>query len=251
MTSPSANEPPSKPKRLRRPKFEVWAKDALRPNPYNPLDLDQLGESVERRLLRERPVPLVEIPKTIGPGVYAIYYTGDHELYKPISSVACTKPIYVGKAVSQGGRKGLVDVSQETSALWDRLHEHRSSIEQAHDLDAKDFLVRFLVAVEVFVPLAERVMIKQMKPVWNLIVDGFGNHDPGSGRRTQARPPWDDLHPGRWWSHHRNMAKASKYSQEQSRRRVRDFLAQKPVAVELDDAAGTYEASIEPTLFDG
>lgn len=251
MTSPSANEPPGMSKRLRRPKFEVWAEDANRPTPYNPLELDQLGESVERRLLQGQPVPLAKVPKTIGPGVYAIYYTGDHELYKPISSVECRKPIYVGKAVSQGGRKGLVDASQETSALWDRLQEHKSSIEQAYDLDAKDFLVRFLVAVEVFVPLAERVMIRQMRPVWNLIVDGFGNHDPGSGRRNQARPPWDDLHPGRRWSHREKMAKPSKYSQEQSRRRVQDFLAQKPVAVELDDAAGTYEASIEPTLFDG
>jgi hypothetical protein len=33
-----------------------------------------------------------------------------------------------------------------------------------------------------------------------LVVDGFGNHDPGTGRRNMKRPRWDILHPGRSWA---------------------------------------------------
>lgn len=27
-------------------------------------------------------------------------------------------------------------------------------------------------------PLAESMLIEQLKPVWNVCLDGFGNHDP-------------------------------------------------------------------------
>ncbi|GAC69556.1 Eco29kI family restriction endonuclease [Gordonia soli] len=37
-------------------------------------------------------------------------------------------------------------------------------------------------------------------PVWNALVDGFGNHDPGRGRRAGRRSLWDTLHPGRPWA---------------------------------------------------
>jgi hypothetical protein len=30
-----------------------------------------------------------------------------------------------------------------------------------------------------------------------LVIDGFGNRDPGKRRATQYRSPWDVLHPGR------------------------------------------------------
>ncbi|MEE1273759.1 MAG: Eco29kI family restriction endonuclease, partial [Olegusella sp.] len=36
--------------------------------------------------------------------------------------------------------------------------------------------------------------------VWNMLVEGFGNHDPGKGRRQGMRPLWDMLHPGRPWA---------------------------------------------------
>ncbi|MEV6712006.1 Eco29kI family restriction endonuclease [Lentzea sp. NPDC051208] len=249
MTSPPEFDKPVKPKRPRKPQWKTWAKDAVRPAPYNPLDLEQLGESVERRLLLETSVPLTAVPKTIGPGVYAIYYQGDHDLYQPIKGVV--SPIYVGKAVPQGGRKGIVDPSKETSALWDRLQEHKHSIEEAGDLDPDDFSVRFLVAVEVFVPLAERVMIQQLRPVWNLVVDGFGNHDPGAGRRNQARPPWDELHPGRWWSHPYYMNTPSKYSQEQSVRRVTAFFEGADVEYDVNlDGEGPDEANAEHLMLE-
>ena len=36
-------------------------------------------------------------------------------------------------------------------------------------------------------------------PLWNSCIDGFGNHDPGSGRYAQAVSEWDSLHQGRPW----------------------------------------------------
>jgi len=48
------------------------------------------------------------------------------------------------------------------------------------------------------VPL-EAELIRKYTPLWNSIVDGFGNHDPGSGRYGQAKSEWDIVHPGRVW----------------------------------------------------
>ena len=53
-------------------------------------------------------------------------------------------------------------------------------------------------------------MIQNFKPVWNLIADGFGNHDPGNGRYEGKKPSWDELHPGRAWAV--KMKKPPKYS---------------------------------------
>jgi len=30
--------------------------------------------------------------------------------------------------------------------------------------------------------------------VWNVVIDGFGNHDPGAGRYNGERTRWDTLH---------------------------------------------------------
>lgn len=43
-------------------------------------------------------------------------------------------------------------------------------------------------------------MIETFKPVWNLLVDGFGHHDQGKARRGQMKSAWDTLHPGRLWA---------------------------------------------------
>ena len=53
---------------------------------------------------------------------------------------------------------------------------------------------------DIWIPLGESLLIGRFSPIWNTIVDGFGNHDPGSGRRNQARSRWDVLHPGRNWA---------------------------------------------------
>jgi hypothetical protein len=35
---------------------------------------------------------------------------------------------------------------------------------------------------------------------WNVLIDGFGNHDPGGGRYNQKKSSWDVIHPGRTWA---------------------------------------------------
>ena len=47
---------------------------------------------------------------------------------------------------------------------------------------------------------ANSLLIAKFAPVWNTIIDGFGNHDPGRGRYEGMRPRWDVLHPGRQFS---------------------------------------------------
>ncbi|WP_424183508.1 Eco29kI family restriction endonuclease [Actinokineospora sp. G85] len=197
----------------------------VRSEPFNPLDLEHLGESVGRHLLLREKVALKGLPKMLGAGVYAIYYTGDHELYQPISASDGERPIYIGKAIAKGGRKGNIDQSRETEALWKRLQEHAKSLTEAEDLDAADFVVRYLVVVDVFIPLAEQVMIQRYRPVWNQVVDGFGNHNPGSGRAKQARSRWDELHPGRPWAAPEVMPKPAALTREQLRGLVKRFFA--------------------------
>jgi Eco29kI restriction endonuclease len=43
-------------------------------------------------------------------------------------------------------------------------------------------------------------LIKLNQPLWNVAMDGFGNHDPGRGRYEQAKSDWDVIHPGRTWA---------------------------------------------------
>ncbi|WP_231873184.1 MULTISPECIES: Eco29kI family restriction endonuclease [Kitasatospora] len=212
-----------------------WQAKALEPTPYNPLELDNLGRSVELELLKHTPERLDSIAIMKGAGVYALYYTGSHPLYQAIRGTE--RPIYVGQARPVGTRKGNADPSKIGCPLWDRLGEHRISIEQVEDLNITDFKVRYLVAIEAFVSLAERVMIKDARPVWNSVIDGFGNHDPGAERRrTGKRPPWDELHPGRWWSHPHHMPTPSLMSPEQSRQRIAAHFAGETVEVVESEA---------------
>lgn len=172
--------------------------------PFNPLDKKNLGESVADRMLSIKPGPLP--PEAfLGAGIYAIYYVGDFELYKEISirningKFEC--PIYIGKAVPAGARKGGFGLELEPGPfLYKRLVEHSKSIDQVINLDLKDFFCRYLVVDDIWIPLAESLLIEMYLPLWNKIVDGFGNHDPGAGRYNQQRSLWDMLHRGRPWA---------------------------------------------------
>ncbi|MBC6474119.1 MAG: Eco29kI family restriction endonuclease [Hormoscilla sp. GM102CHS1] len=134
-------------------------------------------------------------------GVYALYYRGANPLYACISranSDRCCLPIYVGKAIAGGRRTGRTE--GRTSNLYNRLREHQRSIEKGDGLSVSEFEFK-VVAMEVdLVSWGEGVMIRHFQPVWNQIVDGFGNHDPGRGRYQQKRSVWDLLHPGREWA---------------------------------------------------
>lgn len=170
--------------------------------PYNPLAKENLGRSVAEALLQSAPMPLGELSKFDGAGIYALYYVGDLELYAPLAAQnkfnQFLAPIYVGKAVPPGTRKGGLGLSAPPKhALHKRLNDHAKSIEQATNLAISDFFVRILVVDDIWIPLGESLLIASFSPIWNNLVDGFGIHDPGSGRDKQKRSRWDAIHPGR------------------------------------------------------
>jgi hypothetical protein len=170
--------------------------------PYNPLDKVNLARSIELELLIRAPIPLSSVEEIAGAGIYVIYYSGGEQAYGLIRSIPAKgrfeKPIYVGKAIPKGGRKGgLTKDSGTGTALRDRLKQHASSVDEANNLTLSDFWVRHLVVDDIWIPLGENMLIETFQPVWNRAIDGFGNKDPGRRRATQYRSPWDVLHPGR------------------------------------------------------
>jgi len=169
--------------------------------------MSNIAENIANALLDTSPVDLDIVAGTRfdGAGIYAIYYSGDFETYELLSKSNAdgkwANPIYVGKAVPPGSRKGISVVEgASSSALWNRLREHRNSIDAAINLDLRHFFVRWLVIESIWIPLGESLLINRYQPVWNGLVDGFGNHDPGGGRRSGMRSAWDVLHPGRVWA---------------------------------------------------
>lgn len=168
--------------------------------PYDPLNYGNLARSIVRAMLEREGMPLPPTESFDGSGVYALYYTGDFGCYADISSAELEIPIYVGKAIPAGGRKGGHDGGRASAALFRRLAEHAKSIEQTRSLRLSDFKCRYLVVVPVWITLAERFLIGHFRPVWNVCLDGFGNHAVGRGRNEMKRPRWDTLHPGRPWA---------------------------------------------------
>lgn len=174
-------------------------------SPYNPLDKKNLGESIIGALL-ERSVVSLAIPESfIGAGIYALYYVGDFPAYQKIKkrnvndSFLC--PIYVGKAIPSGARKGGVGTgSDQGTVLYNRLNDHAKSIIAAKNLNLDDFFCRQMNVDDIWISLAESLLIEKFIPLWNVVIEGFGNHDPGGGRTGQQKSPWDTLHPGRKWA---------------------------------------------------
>lgn len=170
--------------------------------PYNPLDKLNLGKSVAQALLEQNVRGMKAIGDIRGAGIYAIYYTGDFPAYGPVATKnrnrAFGQPIYVGKAIPKGGRKGGIgtDMSKGTT-LRDRLRQRAASIDQSENLELGDFHYRCLVVDDIWIPLGENMIIEQFRPIWNVVIDGFGNKDPGNRRATQYRSSWDAIHPGR------------------------------------------------------
>jgi hypothetical protein len=155
--------------------------------------------------------PVYSLPppdRFAGTGVYALYYVdiqGGFDAYREMAALnqnTLSLPIYVGKAVPPGWRSGR---SRETDApaLYRRLREHTRSIQYAANLDPEVFQCRFMILTgiesDLVVPV-EAELIRRYAPLWNTVIDGFGNHDPGSGRYDQAKSEWDVLHPGRPWA---------------------------------------------------
>jgi len=165
---------------------------------YNPLDYGNLTVNLVRELMSRGPYPLPPAEAFAGAGVYALFYTGAVDYYGRVASPECDQPIYVGKAVPRGARKGIRGgTSTPGHPLFDRLREHGRSIAAGAELDLADFKCRYLVVTPLWITMAERFLIENFQPIWNLCLDGFGNHPQGSGRQRQEVSWWDALHPGR------------------------------------------------------
>lgn len=154
----------------------------------------------------------------LGTGVYALYYTGQNPLYKTyaeLNRLSYSYPIYVGKAVPKGWRQSRVSDStlNKSRELISRLREHSRNISACAELTLEDFMCRFVIFEEDgsdMIGTIEAALIKLSKPLWNTVVDGFGNHDPGSGRYEQAKSDWDVIHEGRAWANKCNGAHTEK-----------------------------------------
>ncbi|MDP1607407.1 MAG: Eco29kI family restriction endonuclease [Rhodocyclaceae bacterium] len=193
--------------------------------PFNPLDKTNLGASVADALLARPAMPLGELAEFHGAGVYALYYGGKFKPYAVLTALNAEgqhAPIYVGKAVPAGARKGGVLDPKPGRVLFRRLVEHAVSIRATSNLNIADFHCRFLVVDDIWIPLGESLLIARFSPIWNSLIDGFGNHDPGSGRHAGMRPRWDVLHPGRPWAAN---CQERKESAKDIERDVASFLA--------------------------
>lgn len=99
--------------------------------PFNPLDKRNLGTSVADALLQQPRVPMPLAERFVAAGIYAIYYDGAFQAYRKLVEhnrlrVGREIPIYVGKAIPRGARKGGfgLDASPGT-ALHDRARRAR------------------------------------------------------------------------------------------------------------------------------
>jgi hypothetical protein len=100
---------------------------------YHPLDKIHLGESVVRALLAQPVVALPPPEPFTGAGIYALYYTGDFPPYRQIAEKnrqeVGVKPIYVGKAVPAGARRGGYGLNEPPGeVLHRRLREHAADV---------------------------------------------------------------------------------------------------------------------------
>lgn len=197
--------------------------------PFNPLAKRHLGESVGQAMLRQAVVSLGDLNAFDGAGIYAIYYTGGFQGYEVIAERNCNQrfgaPIYVGKAVPKGARKGGDLEATPGKVLYNRLKQHAKSIDEASNLDIADFHCRYLIVDDIWIPLGESLLIAKFNPLWNKLIDGFGNHDPGKGRHAGLRPRWDVLHPGRPWA---DRCQARDETAEQIIGEARDYLRNNP-----------------------
>lgn len=213
---------------------------------FNPLDYENLTKHCVDELMHRAPRPLPITEKFPGAGVYALFYRGKLPGYRKVCSPNCEWPIYVGKAVPSGGRKGVgrKGAKGPGTALWKRLDEHARSLHEVSNLSPADFLCRFMVVTPLWISMTERFLLETYRPIWNVVLDGFGNHDPGKGRHKGVITWWDALHPGRSWAKRLQQTRAIKDAQA----RVDQYLSTydlKPASFSFEEVVAEPEAPAE------
>lgn len=175
------------------------------PEVYDPLDYNNVARSIVRELM-DRPVYSLPLTKSFsGPGVYLLYYDGDFPPYARLRSPNADRPIYVGKAepvskVSTAKSRGKDSSSEPVVVpgveLYSRIVQHATSISAVENLGIAHFRCRYLPVAPLWIRLVENLLMDEYWPLWNKVIKGFGNHDPG-GNRSPTVSWWDAMHPGR------------------------------------------------------
>ncbi len=175
---------------------------------YTSLDF---AEIIKNTLRFFNGTPIHKLPPSVkfrGTGVYAIYCiakSGIYSKYNQVNRTSFYMPIYIGKAVPRGWRRtrAIKRSNYESYELHNRLKEHKRSIDSGSGLELNDFYCRFMILEDKesdLIGTVEAALIRKYHPLWNSVIDGFGNHDPGKGRYNQAKSDWDICHPGRGWA---------------------------------------------------
>lgn len=194
---------------------------------FDPTDPETIGRLIANTLLEQPRLPLAGLPRFYGAGVYAIFYRGDFNAYRPIASTQT--PIYVGKAEPE--RVDAQSSREQGDRLWNRLvKDHGKNIGLATNLDIADFECRYLVVKGRWQAAAESHLIAVFKPIWNdevKVCYGFGKHGDDPSRRSNTRSPWDTLHLGRKWAW-KPGNRANPLSAEQIEQKILDHFRQHP-----------------------
>lgn len=167
-------------------------------NEFDPLAVENVGVTLAVELLEQ---PLTKMPPAEpfnGAGIYALYYSGDHEAYADLCSLDRGRfkyPVYIGKAAGQSAKQGFNPNGSGKRKLYGRIADHARSIEAVDNLDVSEFMCRYLVLNDAYIALAESVMIRLFRPPWNGM--SFGSKVVGKNRMTGKPGLWDALHPGR------------------------------------------------------
>lgn len=167
---------------------------------FDPGNPAVVGRFIALAMIAQPRIPLSNVDKFHGSGVYALYYKGEYAPYAPISG--SETPIYVGKA--DPGQDTARTPLEQGERISRRLKDHFRNISKARTtLAAVDFDCRFLVVQTGWQGAAEDYLINLFQPVWNSETDicfGLGKHGDSPSTRSNRRSPWDTLHPGREWA---------------------------------------------------
>lgn len=173
---------------------------------------NEFGELLKDAVRFFHGTPICKFPpeeRFCGAGVYALYYIGKKGLYakfgQEINREEYRLPIYVGKAAPMGWRQSRTSGSEgnENTKLFERLKQHAQSVASGKSLRQEDFVCRLMIfdgPVEAMISSVEASLISMYRPLWNSVIDGFGNHNPGKERFSGMMTQWDALHPGRIWA---------------------------------------------------
>lgn len=206
---------------------------------FDPSNPTVMGAVTALALVAQPRKPLASVTDHYGSGVYAIYYSGPFELYRPISG--SETPIYVGQAAPEtaGARRPV----EQGTRLSRRLKDHKRSVTGAKaTIDIDDFEYRSLVVQSKWEGPAEAFLINLFRPIWNKetkLVFGVGKHGDAPDTRGNKRSPWDVIHNSRAWA-----TTADSRSRESIESAVREHFESHPPLKQEEDILEVFLGSL-------